>query len=357
MEKFKRIPINGTFELTARCNLSCKMCYIRVDDKRIKKLGYKERTAQEWIDMAQQAFDAGTISLLLTGGEPMLRSDFCEIYEAIAKMGFVLTLYTNATMVTPKAMEVLKKYPPHTVGVTIYGACEETYKKVCGSGNTYNKMIEGLEQLLTLPSNIEIRTTIIQDNIDDLKSIEKFTKSIERKNVTFKLNRIVLNSVRGSITDPTTCRLTPKQSVEMYCQRYIDSVNDYVENKEYRNKVISENEQYNETSKKENKSKKETLYGCEAGCSDYSITWDGKMIPCSLMGKYYTNPFEEGLQKAWDRLEEVIEPPYIPQKCLDCKYRDFCSTCPANRYCETGDESGIPTYLCEEAKAFYKILK
>lgn len=118
----KRIPLNGTFELTGRCNLSCKMCLVRVDQKRIQELELRERTADEWIHMAEQAAKAGTLGLLLTGGEVMIRPDFCEIYEAVAQMGFLLTVYTNATIVTNKVMDLFCKYPPHKIGVTMYGA-------------------------------------------------------------------------------------------------------------------------------------------------------------------------------------------------------------------------------------------
>lgn len=102
-----RHPLNGTFELTGRCNLSCKMCLVRVDRKRMAELNLRERTGEEWIDMARQAAAAGTLSLLLTGGEPMLRPDFAEIYSAISNMGFLVTLYTNATMVTSSVMDIL----------------------------------------------------------------------------------------------------------------------------------------------------------------------------------------------------------------------------------------------------------
>ncbi len=103
----ERYPLNGTFELTGRCNLSCKMCLVRIGQQQICESGMRERTAGEWIDMAEQVRDAGTFSLLLTGGEVMLRPDFCEIYEAISKMGFILTVYTNATMVTDEIMGML----------------------------------------------------------------------------------------------------------------------------------------------------------------------------------------------------------------------------------------------------------
>ena len=104
-----RYPLNGTFELTARCNLHCKMCFVRVDEKAIHDSGKRERTAEEWIHMAEQAAEAGTLKLLLTGGEVTLRPDFPEIYEAIAKMGFVLTVFTNATLISDQVMSVFER--------------------------------------------------------------------------------------------------------------------------------------------------------------------------------------------------------------------------------------------------------
>ena len=234
MEKIKRYPLNGTFELTARCNLSCEMCYIRIDDKKIKELGETEKTFDEWIDMAKQAKDAGTMSLLITGGEPMLRPDFCEIYKEIAKMGFILTIYTNATMITPKIMDVLKKYPPHTIGITIYGASEETYRKVCKNGNAYYKMLHGVEQLLTLPSRIELRTTIVNNNKKDLGKIEDFVENLNRDDITLSVSRAVFKSIRGSIAQPSKCRLTPEENAVMFCQRYINTWNKYKHNEENR---------------------------------------------------------------------------------------------------------------------------
>ena len=68
----ERIPLSGTFELTGRCNLSCKMCLVRVNGSRIRELGCRERTADEWIHMAEQTAEAGTLGLLLTGGEVTL---------------------------------------------------------------------------------------------------------------------------------------------------------------------------------------------------------------------------------------------------------------------------------------------
>ncbi|HEY8499074.1 MAG TPA: radical SAM protein [Clostridia bacterium] len=79
----KHIPLGGAFELTPRCNLRCKMCYIRMDKRQMDQIGH-ERTAKEWIALAKEAIEAGTLNLLITGGEPLIRDDFEEIYTAIS---------------------------------------------------------------------------------------------------------------------------------------------------------------------------------------------------------------------------------------------------------------------------------
>ena len=76
----KGLPIGGNFELTARCNFDCPMCYVHLKQEDIEAQG-RELTAKQWIDLARQARDAGMVFVLLTGGEPFLRKDFFEIYH------------------------------------------------------------------------------------------------------------------------------------------------------------------------------------------------------------------------------------------------------------------------------------
>ena len=119
----------ATFELTAFCTLKCPMCFVRIDKQTGEALGGRMRTAKEWIDMARQFRDQGGIFLLLTGGEAMMRPDFAEIYEEISRMGLLISLFTNGTTVDDKMLEMLRKRPPSMMGLTLYGASEETYRK------------------------------------------------------------------------------------------------------------------------------------------------------------------------------------------------------------------------------------
>lgn len=117
-EKPLRFPVNGTLELTLRCNLHCKMCMFRHGDGENDVLRSRELTADQWDTLARQMQEAGVIDLLITGGEPLLREDFCEVYRKIYGYGFLVTLYTNATLVDEAVMATLRECPPHKIGVT-----------------------------------------------------------------------------------------------------------------------------------------------------------------------------------------------------------------------------------------------
>ena len=353
-----RMPLDATFELTVRCNLKCKMCLFRHDDSENKQIMMKEKTAKEWIDMAKQAADTGTLSLLITGGEPLIRPDFPEIYEAIYKMGFFITLYTNATMISEKIKNLLRKYPPHKVGITIYGSSPEVYEKVSGNGDAFYRLLEGIRFLKTLPSRFEARTTIIQDNYDDIYNIEELVKNEIGPNCTLTHSRTVYKPVRGACGDVDSCRLTPKQNVRLYLRRELGQVKEKVEKEGLdieRIQIAFEGPKAKPIEK--DKPENLTLLGCSAGMDSYTISWDGKLLACQILGNFYTEPFEVGFQKAWNEFPFKVEiPKKFDKKCDVCKNRSICNACYACRYAETGDLGGAPTYVCKDLEELTSVI-
>jgi MoaA/NifB/PqqE/SkfB family radical SAM enzyme len=115
----KRIPIKGSFELTLRCNLRCLHCYCNLplnDQDAIEK----ELTCEEVFSIFNQIAEAGCLWLLLTGGDPLLRKDFLEIYTYAKKKGFLISLFTNGTLITPRIADHLAEWLPYIVEVTLY---------------------------------------------------------------------------------------------------------------------------------------------------------------------------------------------------------------------------------------------
>ncbi len=326
---------------------------MRVDPARIKETGMRERTSEEWIGMAEEVFKAGTLQLLLTGGEAMLRPDFTEIYEAIARMGFLLVVYTNATLVTPEIMEVFRRYPPHKIGVTLYGAENATYERLCGMKDGFDRAKEGIERLHSLPSLLDLRTTLVQDNIEDLQKLRAYAKGILEDDAELHISRFVCKAVRNGVCHPEEVRLTPEENVRLNYPG-VFAFHEKMEKGEVRLDL----ENLKKITFRHSLPKEGYLFShCGAGVNEYAIDWAGRMMACELLSDGFTYPFEEGFEKAWERLPEVYPKSRVPEKCRDCPDAAFCDTCPANRLAETGDWFGCPDYACREAAYFHQLLK
>ena len=116
-------PINGSIELTPICNMNCEMCYVRLTPAEVARQG-RLRTVGEWLDIATQMRDAGTLFLLLTGGEPLIYPDFRRLYLALRDMGFLLTINTNGTLIDEDWAAFFGAHKPRRINITLYGADE-----------------------------------------------------------------------------------------------------------------------------------------------------------------------------------------------------------------------------------------
>lgn len=341
----RHVPLGGTFELTPRCNLRCKMCYIRLDKPYMDGIG-RELTAAEWITLARDAAEAGTLNLLITGGEPLIRDDFEEIYSTLTNMGFIISINTNATLMTPEILKLFKKYPPTATNVTLYGASPETYGKICGNPDAFNQTLHGLEMLSEVSTVLEVRSTFIKDNMHELEELRKIANRYTKR---FAVNTAVNKPIRGACTDVEKCRLTPAQVFDL-----IES------NAEYYRRLNCDMEiALNRNMETDHYSKVKyhgfdlppRIITCLAAKSMYWITWDGKMLPCGTFSSPYTLPLADGFKHAWDRLPGLFENIRLPEECTKCEFADGkCSNCPALLQTESGSFDKVSTYICEMAK-------
>lgn len=339
----KHIPINGDFELTPRCNLSCKMCYIcrRPDDKEVIK---QELSTKEWIDIGLAANRAGTLFLLLTGGEIFIRKDFYEIYEEYTKMGFNITLNSNGTLITPKLASWLGNRPPSQIDITLYGASRETYQRVCNDPEGFDKTLRGIALLRDQGINVQIRTTIIKSNVEDY---EKMVEIAGKFNLDLGIVNYISPRREDSSNLPQEIRLSPKDLAE-FEKKVLQPIT--MTSKEEDKEAILEAENYkNSNEEYSNAFSDEDIFPCSVGKTSYWITWDGRMIPCPNMNKPETYPLIEGFDNAWKSLQDMCNGIPECKECRACSLKDICCSCPANLYGETGYYDKPAKYLCELA--------
>lgn len=322
-------PVSGVFELTSRCNFRCPMCYIHADQKPSDEL-----SAGQWLSLAGQAKQAGTLFLLLTGGEPLIREDFEEIYVSLSKMGFLLSVNSNGSLVE-NYMPVFKKYPPSRINISLYAADKDTYRSFC-SCDSFEKVIGAIEQLQKEQISVRLNSVFTAENYEKAGDIIRFAKehSLMLKPTAYNYPRLRVNGKAGQ----NEARLSPSQAAE--CAVASDLIrfdtDTFCQRAERLLQKADENTQ----------TEPFTKIRCRAGRCAYWITFDGKMRPCGMMTEPQTFPLRDGFAKAWDDLKQKVGQITLSPECSVCENRVSCPVCAAMCYAETGSFDQKPEYVC-----------
>ena len=328
------LPIGGNFELTARCNFRCPMCYVHLDADDIAARG-KELTAQQWIDFARQARDEGLMFALLTGGEPLVRRDFFEIYSAMRDMGVMVSLNSNGSMLSGEALERLLENPPFRVNVSLYGGSRETYASMCGNG-AFDRVVENIRALKRGGVDVRLNVSITPYNKHDLKKIYEISQELE---VLVKASSYMYPPIRvhGDCGHRLSAEEAARCAVEWDVLRFTPE--------EFEKRAINM-QKYACVERKECSVDLDEGVSCRAGSTSFWMTWDGRMLPCGMMPGPEVYPLQTGFRDAWQQLRQRTAEIRMPAKCVSCKSRDVCSVCAAVCVAETGSFDQVPEYVC-----------
>ena len=166
----QKAPVNGSIELLPLCNMNCDMCYVRMSREEMEKRG-RLRTLAEWTDLGRQMAEAGVLFLLLTGGEPLLYPDFKELYLALKRMGMILTINTNGTLIDEEWADFFGRHKPRRVNITLYGADERAYAELCHYPGGFEKTVNAIRLLRSRGVDVKIGGSVTRSNLADLERI------------------------------------------------------------------------------------------------------------------------------------------------------------------------------------------
>ena len=194
-----RVPLNGTFELSPVCNFSCRMCYVRKTQKEVQNSSRKIMTLEDWRRIAREAREAGMLELLLTGGEPLLWPDFWTLYEELIDMGFLVSINTNGSLISEEAVARFRKKPPQRINITLYGAGDSSYRRLCGIDGVYTKVDRAIRDLMDAGITVKLNCSLTPDNAEDIDRIVDYAK--ERNTVLSVSTYMFPPSAAGSRAD------------------------------------------------------------------------------------------------------------------------------------------------------------
>lgn len=329
------------FELTFGCWLHCRHCYSDCYNK--PGLLKKELSTKQVKLILDKARHSGVIWLCLTGGDPLARADFLDIYSYAKKKGFLVTLFTNACAMNGKIAAYLKKSPPFVIEMTLNAADEDLYEQISQVKGSYIKAIEGIGRMLKAGLSLKIKTQITKDNFSHRHRIKKFIEGLGLKfNPSFQLHAR-LNS------DPIPCslRISVDEALSLSGRRQLtgDTCESSPQTKRNTGLGVSF-----ANSKLQTPNSQTDLFRCAiTGGDGVIIDPYGNTFPCILIRNPRFNLLRHDIEDARQELLSSARGRTFTtdSKCNGCRLRDTCRWCPGRALVETGDIEKPIDYYCQ----------
>jgi len=309
------------FELTFKCGLHCRYCCTDC----YNKFDYvnSELTTKEVKLAIDKIRKAGVIWLCLTGGDPLARVDFLDIYSYAKEKGFIISVFTNGYSMTKKIAQYLKRKPPFAIEITLNAVTEKLYEKISQVKGSFKKTMDGIELILKEGLPLKIKTQITKDNLQEFSDIKSFIETLGLKFwPAFDLNPRLNGDLAPCalrIAPQDVLYLTGKKRISDDCFRQVKS----------------------------------GLFRCSINSGDgFYIGPDGNMFLCNLLRKPNFNLLKVDVEYALNELLSSIrnEKFTTNPKCNNCNLGEFCVNCPGVSYLETGDKEAAIGYYCELAR-------
>lgn len=329
-----RQPVTCLFELTPVCNLRCGFCYVALDPYR----GPYLTTAQ--IELVLGKLErAGVLWLTLTGGEILSRRDFPAIYRAAKKKGFLVTLYTNATMVNEATAELLRELPPLSVEVSIYGADAQHYERTTGIPGSFARFERGVRLLQEAGVSLLLKHPVNRVSEDHLDAISAWCTE---RGIPHKFD-LALDLRHDGGEQPALFRIEPRSAKRAAGQ--ISSLRARLEEPERFGPLPECTSAGAQPGTAE-------LYTCLAGRTAFFVDALGNMSHCVMDRTPTFSLLELEFDEIWMRIGEWVTqslPASAP--CSGCSLRSTCSNCPARARLATGSPYLKDPYYCDVTHA------
>lgn len=338
------IPLSGTFELTPCCNLSCKMCYVRKPRTEVEAEGGL-MSADEWIALAEKCREKGMLYLLLTGGEPLTHPEFRRIYTAVKRLGFVVSINTNGTLIDDDMVQFLAADPPARVNMSLYGANRETYESLCGVPEAFDRVLNAVKAMRREGIRVKINYSVTQYNCADLTGILAI---VEENDCNVQIASYMFPPLRR---DGTKIGENDRLTAQEDAQFTVISEKMRFSDEKFKARCKARVERSGGTVDDECMDAPTEHIRCRAGTTAFWVDWNGDVSLCGMIPLPSANIRQTDFDNAWQKVREDTARILMPPKCTACADREVCSVCAASCYCETGGFEQAPEYLCQRTRA------
>jgi radical SAM protein with 4Fe4S-binding SPASM domain len=347
----KNALLSFTLEVTARCNQNCRHCYINLPEKDSNAKA-AELTIHEIKEIADQAVDLGAVWCLITGGEPLLREDFEEIYLYLKQKGLLVSVFTNATRINESRAALFAEYPPRAIEITVYGVSRETYGDVTRRPDLFPAFLRGITRLVEAGVKFGLKAVPIQANLGEYPAIADFCRKLSHK--PFRFDPMLHLRFDGDGEKNREIRRQRLKAEQIAALEGADRKRRDEMEKNCDKLILS----------KRPANGKSRLFACGAGLSEFVVSHNGYYRLCSSL--WHPDCIYDLRRGSVRDARENLVPKVRAMKsdreaflenCASCQMINLCLWCPANSWLETGHLDLPWGYFCDVARERSRNLK
>lgn len=330
----KRVPLQVSIEVTRRCPLECRHCYnnLPMGDLDARQ---RELSKEEHFQILDELVEMGCFWLLYTGGEIFARKDFLEIYTYAKKKGFLITLFTNGTILNEEIVDYLAEWPPFAIEITLYGRTRETYEALTATPGSYDRCLRGIRLLKQKGLPLKLKTMATSINKHEVSAMRQFAE--QDLGVEFKMDGQINPRIDCS-QSPLAVRLSPEEVValDMHAPKGMS---------EYRRLARLDMECPPRLAQVD------SVFFCGGGMNSFAINAYGEIGICVISQQETFAIRGSGIRQVWEQslLQLRTRKRTRITKCVDCRIKSLCGMCPANGEMENGDRETPVSFLCHVA--------
>lgn len=296
-------------QITNKCNLKCRHCYINPPSPPFTKDGMegfscensKELSINQIRDILKEFEEMQGLRVLITGGEPLVHSRFKEINELLPEFFIRKVLFTNGLLLSK---EMLKKLNVAEIQVSIDGL-EGAHDSLRGKG-TFRSAIDAVKRAIDSGFEVSVSTMVHAKNLEDFDEMERLFKDMGIKDWI-----VDVPCITGRLEENVEFQISPEQSGKYLRYGHGDGLH-------------------------AGKS------GFACGLHLMAVIADGRVSKCTFYSDSPVGRIEDGLRECWQR----IKPTRLDELKCDCNYIESCRGGCRYRALLLGDPLGKDLYKC-----------
>jgi radical SAM protein with 4Fe4S-binding SPASM domain len=169
-----RLPLEGVFDITYRCNNRCRHCWLALPAGAPE--AKDELTIDEIRRLAEDARSLGCRRWVISGGEPMLREDFADLFDILTRRSAPYLLNTNGTRITEPIARLLTRRGVKMV--SLYGATAEVHDHVTRAPGSFDAALAGISRLRAAGAGFFVQLVPMRANIAEFPAMVRLAESL-----------------------------------------------------------------------------------------------------------------------------------------------------------------------------------